>query len=48
MTALSTHNIDVAKAQADEEKWPMGRTMRFVILSSAALWALIAGFVYII
>jgi len=41
-------DIDLAKEQADEEKWPMGHTVAFAILTSAALWALIAGVVYII
>ena len=41
-------DIDLAKAQADEEKWPMGRTVAFAVLSSAALWALIVGLIYII
>jgi len=41
-------DIDLAKVEADEDKWPLGRSIRFVILSSAALWALIAGLIYII
>jgi hypothetical protein len=41
-------DIDLANTQADEEKWPMGRTLAFAILTSAALWALIAGLIYII
>ncbi len=41
-------DIDLAKAQADEEKWPMDRTLAFAILASATLWALIVGLVYII
>ena len=40
--------LDMDQAQADEEKWPMGRTLAYAILTSAALWALIAGVVYII
>jgi hypothetical protein len=40
--------LDIDQAQADEEKWPMGRTLAYAILTSAALWALIAGVVYII
>ena len=40
--------LDIDQAQADEEKWPMGRTVAFVILTSAALWALIAGLIYVI
>jgi hypothetical protein len=40
--------LDIDLAQADGEKWPMGRTLAFAILSSAALWALIAGLIYII
>ena len=40
--------LDMDQAQADEEKWPVGRTLAFAILTSAALWALIAGVVYII
>ncbi len=35
--------LDIDQAQADEEKWPMGRTLAFAILTSAGLWALIAG-----
>ena len=38
-------DIDLANAQADEEKWPMGRTLAFAILTSAALWALIASLI---
>jgi hypothetical protein len=41
-------SLDVDQAQADEKKWPMGRTLAFAILTSAALWALIAGLVYTI
>ncbi len=41
-------DIDLAKMEADEEKWPMGRTLAFTILTSAALWALIASLVYFI
>jgi hypothetical protein len=41
-------DIDLAKEQADEEKWPMGHTVAFAILTSAALWAVIAGFIYIV
>jgi hypothetical protein len=40
--------LDIDQAQADQEKWPMGRTLAFVILTSAALWALIGGLIYII
>ena len=40
--------LDIDQAQTDEEKWPLGRTTAFVVLSSAALWALIAGLIYII
>ena len=40
--------LDIDQAQADEEKWPMGRTLAFAILASAALWALIGGLIYII
>jgi hypothetical protein len=39
--------IDLANAQADETKWPMSRTSAFVVLTGAALWALIVGLVYI-
>jgi len=40
--------LDIDQAQADETKWPMGHTLAFAILTSAALWALIAGVIYII
>jgi hypothetical protein len=40
--------LDIARAHADEPKWPLGRTMAFVVLSSAALWALIAELISII
>jgi hypothetical protein len=43
-----TLDIDLAKVEADEEKWPMGRTLAFAILASATLWALIAGLIYVI
>ena len=40
--------LDIDQAQADEEKWPMGRTLAFTFSSSVALWALIVGLVYLI
>jgi len=40
--------LDIDQAQANEEKWPVGRTLAFTILSSAALWAFIAGLIYVI
>lgn len=40
--------LDIDQAQADEEKWPIGQTLAFAVLSSAALWALTAGLIYII
>ena len=43
---------DAAAAAVAEEtalaKWPTGWTLAFVISTSAALWAMIAGFVYFI
>ncbi len=41
-------DIDLANEQAAEEKWPAGRTAMFVVLSCAALWALIAGLIFVI
>ncbi|MGC9953110.1 MAG: hypothetical protein ABSD21_02375 [Rhizomicrobium sp.] len=40
--------LDIDQAQADEAKWPIGHTLAFAILTSAALWALIAGVVCLI
>ncbi len=41
-------SLDIDQGQVVEEKWPMGRTLAFAILASAALWALIGGLIYFI
>ena len=41
-------DIDLANAEDEEPKWPMGHTLAFVIVTSAALWALIAGFIFLV
>lgn len=40
-------DIDLANAEGEEAKWPMGHTLVFVVFTSAALWALIAGAIYL-
>jgi hypothetical protein len=39
-------DFDIDQAQA-EAKWPLGRTLAFAIVLSAALWILITGAIYI-
>ncbi|MDE2495520.1 MAG: hypothetical protein KGL97_16605 [Alphaproteobacteria bacterium] len=41
-------DINLANAEAEEAKWPMGRSLAFAVLTSAALWALIAGVIALI
>lgn len=41
-------DLDQANVQDDDAKWPMGRTMAFVAMSSAALWALILYIISVI
>lgn len=41
-------DVEFQTAHADEPKWPMGRTLAFAIVLSAALWILIAGAIYVI
>ena len=43
-----TFDLDAADVQDEEAKWPMGRTMAFVAMSSAALWVLILYIVSVI
>jgi hypothetical protein len=42
------HDLVNTLERQDGEKWPPGRTILFVVLSSAALWALIAGLITLI
>lgn len=47
LAAAFALDIDLAhpKERQFEEKWPPGRTLWFVVVCSAALWAMIAAFV---
>lgn len=41
-------DLDQANVEESDEKWPMGRTLAFVAMSSAALWVLILYFISVI
>lgn len=47
LAAAFALDIDLSRAaeQRYDEKWPPGRTLWFVVLCSAALWAMIAAVV---
>ena len=50
LAAAYALDIDLVNAAGRRavEKWPPGRTFWFVVLSSAGLWALIAGLIILL
>ena len=40
--------MDWERFHADEETWSLGRTIWFAVVVSAALWAVIAGAVWLV
>jgi len=50
LAAAFALDIDLVNAAGRRavEKWPPGRTFWFVVLSSAGLWALIAGLIILL
>ena len=48
LTQAFSFDLDPANIQDDDAKWPMGRTMAFVAMSSAALWVLILYIISVI
>ncbi len=41
-------DLDAANVLDDDAKWPMGRTMAFVAMSSAVLWVVILYIISVI
>ena len=50
LAAAFALDVDLANTaeRRDVEKWPPGRTFWFVVLSSAALWAVIVGLIILL